>query len=531
MHQPNSYIGHDKRYQLLGCLGSGGTAEVWHAKDLHMSEKSVALKLFSADAAMDEAAIAKLQQEILLTMELSHPNTLTPNHFERNDGSPFIVMPLCRGGNLKSQISAQRKWTEAEMAELVKQMGSALAYLHDEGICHQDIKPENILIHREGFFKLTDFGISTQIEQKMSTQGRTTVKVGEAPLGGTFVFFAPEKTATSNPTQAMDIFALGVTLYEVAEGDLPYELPGLALHQGKSIPKIPVFSDGFNQVLASCMALDPEARPTAKQLEEWASSYLANGFWPVGPPKKKAEGKKMSKPLMAILATVVVVGLALAGLYFFTRGNDRPDTVEEAPVEVAPENLSERTESAAEMAGLTALVKIPSGNVDGRRVKAFLMEEHEVTNEQYCRFLNEKMRSQPEAISKYIGIGKLGCAVKTGRVQGKRQFVVEAGKGDFPVTHVSLQGAKAYAQWAGRELPTRVQWLAAAKNTGAAQGSSLQPVTRGSSSSNGLFGLVGNAREWITSGGECYVCASATVCSKGNCSKQEEGVGFRCVKN
>ena len=215
-------VGARGRFLLLDKLGEGGMGEVWLASDQELSPTGdlllVALKFLSEDIRNDPRALAALRMEVLRSQKLSHPNIVkifdlhvTPT------GKPFIKMEYVDGRNL-SQWLEQRPdkvmpWRM--VAQITKQLAGALDYAHhNEGVVHRDIKPSNLLLADGPMVKLSDFGIAMGLREWIG---------GERPSVGTLWYASPQQLAGERPAPEDDIYALGVTLYELLTGSLPLE--------------------------------------------------------------------------------------------------------------------------------------------------------------------------------------------------------------------------------------------------------------------------------------------------------------------
>ena len=272
--QPNSPFAN--RYFLKKLIGVGGYSQVWLAEDTKAGNMEVAIKIYAPEKGIDSDGIETFGKEFTLVFNLNHARLLRPMHYDVSDGSPYLVMQYCPKGSLVKRIG---ETTEQELAHFMQQAVSALAYLHkqDPPIIHQDIKPDNFLIDGEGNYLLADFGISSKIRRTL------TKSMGTQASTGTLAYMPPEKfSADKQIIKAGDIFSLGVTMYEMLTGDLPFgDNGGLTLKAGADIPNLPEnFSPGLNRLLISCMAKEPWERPTAEQLEEVAGKFLQTGQWP-----------------------------------------------------------------------------------------------------------------------------------------------------------------------------------------------------------------------------------------------------------
>jgi len=266
------------RYELLKFLGEGGFAEVWLAKD-SLTETEVAVKIFVPDGGLNDEIIGSFKKEFAITLNLNHSHLLKYLHFDIYNKSPYLVMKYCSNGTLFKKIG--NNLGEADVAKIMFQIGSALEYLHEMGVAHQDIKPENILTDEKGTYLLSDFGISIKTR---NTLNRFTKQATEKSSYGSPPYAPPEKYG-KNPKQnleAGDIFALGVMLYEICEGDLPWGgKGGIALIMGAEVPEIDnaEFTNMFKLLIFRCMSVKPADRPTAAELKSKSEFFLKEGYW------------------------------------------------------------------------------------------------------------------------------------------------------------------------------------------------------------------------------------------------------------
>jgi len=264
------------RYQLKKLIGVGGYSQVWLAEDTKAGNLEVALKIFAPEKGLDSKGLEVFSKEYSLVFNLNQKNLLVPKHFDEFENSPYLVLLYCRQGSVFGKIG---EVTEQEFALFMQQACSALKYLHnqDPPIIHQDIKPDNFLIDNQDNYLLADFGISSKIRRTL------TKSMGAQASTGTMAYMPPEKfSADKQIIKAGDIFSLGVTMYELLTGDLPFgDNGGLTLKAGAEVPNLPEnFSPELNRLLIRCMAKEPWERPTAEQLEETATKFLQTGRWP-----------------------------------------------------------------------------------------------------------------------------------------------------------------------------------------------------------------------------------------------------------
>lgn len=244
------------RYRLMQSRGTGSFGQVWRAEDTVTGEE-VALKLYIP---LDEKGREMFKREYLLTKKLKHQNLLSADYFDNWGRRPFLIMQYCDRGSATGLIG---KIDEAGLWRFIKDVAAGLAYLHHKSVVHQDIKPDNILIDEEGCFLITDFGISKQLKATMRAQSTTMSAAGSVSYMG------PERFASMPQTlPASDVWSLGAAVYHLACGEPPFNgMGGGLLRHGAEIPELPPqFSRRLNDVMQSCLAFDPLARPTADVL-------------------------------------------------------------------------------------------------------------------------------------------------------------------------------------------------------------------------------------------------------------------------
>lgn len=202
------------RYQLQDTLGTGGMAVVYKARDL-MLERSVAVKVLREDFSKDPAFRERFRQEARAAANLSHPNIVTVHDFGLDQGHLFIVMEFMPGTDLKTLIKQKERFSVNESLELMIQACGGIGYAHRAGLVHCDVKPHNILVTPEGRLKVTDFGIARAL---------STISPDEQSdmVWGSPHYFSPEQASGRPPSPASDVYSLGVILYEMVTGRLPF---------------------------------------------------------------------------------------------------------------------------------------------------------------------------------------------------------------------------------------------------------------------------------------------------------------------
>lgn len=254
------------RYRILGFLGRGGMADVYLALDIRRQTR-VAIKVLREDLAEDPAFLRRFAREAQALARLDHPNIVRFYSFEREGAIAFIVMDYIEGVTLRRLLLERGGPLElAEMTSILQQVGAALHYAHAEGFIHRDLKPGNIMIHRDGRVFLSDFGIA----KAMDSATVTTV------AAGTPAYMSPEQILGRKLDFRTDIYSLGVVVFQMATGQRPFtgEEPGLRgeeltqrirdahLHLGPPDPHTinPDLPPQAAQVILRALAKQPQAR-------------------------------------------------------------------------------------------------------------------------------------------------------------------------------------------------------------------------------------------------------------------------------
>ena len=255
------------RYQLEQTLGTGGMAIVYKAKDL-MLERYVAVKALREDFSQDVAFRERFRQEAKAAANLSHPNIVTVHDFGLDQKHLFIVMEYMPGTDLKTLIKQKERFSVIEALELMIQACSGVGYAHRAGLVHCDIKPHNMLVTPEGRLKVTDFGIARALST-ISPDERSEV------VWGSPHYFSPEQASGLPPSPASDVYSLGVILYEMLAGRLPFiasDSAELARMHREDLPVAPRYFNTsipakLEEIILKVLSKEPSARyRTADQL-------------------------------------------------------------------------------------------------------------------------------------------------------------------------------------------------------------------------------------------------------------------------
>jgi serine/threonine protein kinase/tetratricopeptide (TPR) repeat protein len=248
------------RYEIIEELGKGGMGKVYRVEDKKIKQE-VALKLINPDVASDEKTIERFSNELKTARMISHRNICRMFDLGEEKGTHYITMEYVSGEDLKSFIRRARQLTTGTAIDIAKQVCEGLVEAHRLGVVHRDLKPQNIMIDKEGYARIMDFGIA----RSLKTKGIT----GAGVMIGTPEYMSPEQVDGKDPDQRSDIYSLGVILYEMVTGRVPFEAEtpfAVGVKQKSETPKDPKelnshIPDGLNQLILRCLEKDKEQRP------------------------------------------------------------------------------------------------------------------------------------------------------------------------------------------------------------------------------------------------------------------------------
>ncbi|XBG72914.1 Stk1 family PASTA domain-containing Ser/Thr kinase [Enterococcus cecorum] len=416
------------RYLILGNIGSGGMANVFLARDLIL-DREVAIKVLRYDFLNDQSAIRRFQREMLASTELVHPNIVTVYDAGQEGETQFLVMEYVKGMDLKRYIQTQYPIPYDRIVDIMQQILSAVALAHQHRIIHRDLKPQNILIDESGTVKITDFGIAVALSETSITQTNSML--------GSVHYLSPEQARGSMATNQSDIYAIGIILYEMLTGKVPFDGESavtIALkHFQEEIPSVRLYDRHVPQSLENVVlkatakdpidryqsaeemsadlatALDPsrlnepawhptnhveetkvlpnltEQMPTVAPVEEIVTKPEKEAEENPVPSKKKAKDQKpKSKKKLLFLGIAAVLVIGIATIAFSVLGGGKN--------EISVPDVSNLSESAArsklQEVGLKAIGqteeitsdKIPEGKVvkTNPEAKAIVQKGREV---------------------------------------------------------------------------------------------------------------------------------------------------------
>ncbi len=238
---PQSQTSIDARYELLGQIGAGGMGVVYKAKDKQLG-RMVALKRLPENLSQHPAAVKFFEREARSAAALNHPNIVTVYDAGMAGGQYFITMELLQGSPLDAVIKKHGALPPMVVAQLGIQIATGLHFAHRNKIIHRDIKPANLFLTKEKIVKIMDFGLAKMVEE---------ARKGATVIGGTPFYLAPEQAAGGEIDHRADLYSLGITLYQLASGSLPFTEGDVAHHHRQTPPPDP---REFNASLPAPMA-------------------------------------------------------------------------------------------------------------------------------------------------------------------------------------------------------------------------------------------------------------------------------------
>ena len=257
------------RYQIIKAIGEGGMANVYLAYDTIL-DRDVAVKVLRGDLANDEKFVRRFQREALSASSLTHPNIVEVYDVGEDHGMYYIVMEYVEGRHLKDLIKKRGKLTTSEVIDIMLQITDGMSVAHDSYIIHRDIKPQNIMILENGLVKIMDFGIAMALNSTQLTQTNSVM--------GSVHYLPPEQASGKGATLQSDIYSMGIVMYELLTGKLPYKGDNaveIALKQLKEpLPDIreelPNIPQSIENIIIKATAKNPKNRYSdAREMHEY----------------------------------------------------------------------------------------------------------------------------------------------------------------------------------------------------------------------------------------------------------------------
>jgi serine/threonine protein kinase len=329
----------DDRYEVLEVVGAGGMSTVYKAHD-QLLERNVALKVLHARFGDDAEYVERFRREARAVAQLSHPNIVTVIDRGEADGHQFIVFEFVDGENLKELVDRTGPLPVQRAVELGSAIAEGLSFAHEHGIIHRDVKPQNVLLNGDGEAKVTDFGIARSLDVDHGVTQTGTVL-------GTSNYLSPEQATGQQVTPATDVYSLGVVLYELLTGEVPF--PGenfvaVAIkHRDEPVPDILARRADVPPRLAAAIerALEkdpanrfPTMRDFASELRRclsetgsWdsAATFIAPAAPLPAPDHRSSPPRRARRPRWAlyVLAALLVAAAITGGVLALT-GSKKP---------------------------------------------------------------------------------------------------------------------------------------------------------------------------------------------------------------
>jgi serine/threonine protein kinase len=267
--QPGQMLG---SYRIISQIGQGGMATVYKAYQPSM-DRHVAIKVLPSQLAESKEFVARFQQEARIIARLEHPHILPVFDYGESDGVAYFVMRYLEAGTLKDRMVARRPLPLNEIDRIFTQLTDALSYAHGHGVVHRDLKPANALVDSQGNLFLTDFGIAKLLESASPRLTQTDA------IMGTPAYISPEQAQARTVDQRSDIYSLGIILYEMVTGQVPFEaetpLAIILKHVSDPLPPPSLIkkdiAPAIEQAILKALAKDPDDRfaTAAEFLAAW----------------------------------------------------------------------------------------------------------------------------------------------------------------------------------------------------------------------------------------------------------------------
>src|SRR5687768_1571827 len=519
------------RVQIDKYLARGGMAEVYLGSHLTL-ERPVAIKFLHSYIEQDADLLSRFHREARVVAGLRHPNIVQIFDFDSTDGHPYIVMEYLKGPTLANYLRRMHERHERipphQVARLLKGLTAALDYAHDQGVIHRDIKPGNILLNSRAdeipFDKpltndveaiLTDFGLVRIVD--------ATSQTASGMVSGTPMYMSPEQARGDKTDHRTDIYSLGVVLYEMLAGRVPFEADStmtiLHMQINSPPPPIPGVPGAVQAVMNRALTKSPEERyQTSREMA--VDFYLAIGMTAQAETIREAlpehivtaapaliKEKPVRSPVwigVGIFSFICLLALAVGAFRLLPRLTNSIISTEGAVTEIAEPTLSTTPSVTADLPEAAGMVEIKAGNYEVGRAPAddyhssvkaislngFWIDQFQTTNSQYQLFVDAT----------------------------SAQAAQEVGAENNPVRGVTWDQATAYCSWAKKRLPTEAEWEAAGRGPGTAPqlypwgtddtaGGQVSTLPNQDTyevgtldfnqSLSGVFDMVGNIWEWV----------------------------------
>ena len=416
------------KYELTKYLG-GGMSEVYQARDTVLG-RTVAVKLLTAQAAMDEDTRARFLLEARVSSGIAHENIITTHDYGEEDGIPYMVLEFLTGRTLKDVLQSGEPLPLRKRVSIGLQLARALAHVHSLNLIHRDVKPDNVHLDAQGRVKLMDFGIVKTGDVNLTQAGYAL---------GTPHYVAPELVLGQPVTPLVDVYSFGVLLFELLSGKRAIQADTVErifyqiLHE--DIPIAPMdeaaVPPALQQVVRAAITRDPNVRTQsmqtlAAQLEQWMNenptrSQPTQAQIPVA--ARNVRRVRLPNLIIAGAAAFAFIMAIGIGLVFFN--------AQKANARITDDTLGE-------MAFVAAGPFLYGPDKQSVQINGFYIDLTEVTNEDFEQFSKATGHPLPPGFAH--------------------------GSPGVPVVNVTVDDARAYAKWAGKRLPTEQEWEKAARS-------------------------------------------------------------------
>ncbi|HZJ22213.1 MAG TPA: bifunctional serine/threonine-protein kinase/formylglycine-generating enzyme family protein [Anaerolineales bacterium] len=523
------------RVRIDKYLARGGMAEVYLGSHLTL-ERPVAIKFLHSYIEQDADLLSRFHREARVVAGLRHPNIVQIFDFDSTDGHPYIVMEYLKGPTLANYLRRMHERHERipphQVARLLKGLTAALDYAHEQGVIHRDIKPGNILLNSRADEISFDKPLTNDVEAILTDFGLVrivdaTSQTASGMVSGTPMYMSPEQARGDKTDHRTDIYSLGVVLYEMLAGRVPFEADStmtiLHMQINSPPPPIPGVPGAVQAVMNRALTKSPEERyQTSREMA--VDFYLAIGMTAQAETIREAlpehivtaapaliKEKPVRSPVwigVGIFSFICLLALAVGAFRLLPRLTNSIISTEGAVTEIAEPTLSTTPSVTADLPEAAGMVEIKAGNYEVGRAPAddyhssvkaislngFWIDQFQTTNSQYQLFVDAT----------------------------SAQAAQEVGAENNPVRGVTWDQATAYCSWAKKRLPTEAEWEAAGRGPGTAPqlypwgtddtaGGQVSTLPNQDTyevgtlafnqSLSGVFDMVGNIWEWV---GEPY---------------------------
>jgi serine/threonine protein kinase/Tfp pilus assembly protein PilF len=389
-----------RRYQIIEELGKGGMGKVYKANDIDIKEK-VAIKLIKPEISTDKNTIERFQNELKFARKIRHKNVCQMYDLNREEGTYYISMEYVEGENLRNMIRMSGQLGIGTAISVAKQVCAGLAEAHKLGVIHRDLKPSNIMIDREGVVRIMDFGIARSLKERGIT--------GAGVLIGTPEYMSPEQVEGKETDRRSDIYSLGVILYEMVTGRIPFDGDSaltVAVKQKTERPKNPrefntQLSEDLSSLIMRCLEKDKERRyqnadELRSALEDIEKRIPTTDR--TAPLKKPLTSKEITVTFRAkrvLIPALFIIVMMLVGLFLWhpwSRFEPAPSDTEKPSIAVLPfEDLSPQKDQDYLCAGLAESLINALSKIHDLRVPARTSSFSFQGQDQIIRDVGEKL--------------------------------------------------------------------------------------------------------------------------------------------